>query len=115
MSGSPGETEEIARQDAVQRMELLILWSSNTQEDHDCPIEPHDIPAREIGLINTSTFLGTNPENASTSVLPVDRRESQRLSGADFPEEDFLKIFGVADSSIGCCSRLLTQRRFSNN
>jgi hypothetical protein len=30
--------------------------------------------------------IGTNPENAATSVLPVAREESQRLSAPDFPE-----------------------------
>src|SRR5271167_63325 len=42
-------------------------------------------------------------------VLPAAREESQRLSGADFPDEDFWTIIGKADSPIGGCSGLLTK------
>jgi hypothetical protein len=41
------------------------------------------------GLVTTSTFVGTNPKRSPTTALPVGRRKSHRLSGADFPQPNF--------------------------
>ena len=51
---------------------------------------------RPIAFVDPAAFVGTNPENAANLHIAFCSGESQRLSGADFPNEDF------GPASISC-------------